>query len=181
MPHSTTIRRDRSWSTAGQSRSSEGMEKFPDIDTSFMGHTNDADAVLSAGRFEASPLQAAAPPLERWHNKLERYPLPGGWVPKQNGNGAPIIRTHGRQKSLSEAYKHIRTRKGSVSANAHEIAEALKAPVSWKLVVCLYLSIQSLTVYNLINSLRVLLPSRCAQNWPSTACKATYRPCTNHS
>lgn len=159
------------------------MEKFPDIDTSFTGRTNDADAVLSAGRFEASPLQAAAPPLsERWHNKLERHPLPGGWVPKQNGNGAPIIRTHGRQKSLSEAYKHIRTRKGSVSANAHEIAEALKAPVSWKLVVCLYLSIQLLTVYILMNSHRVLLPSRCAlQNCPSPACTAIYRPCTDHS
>ena len=42
---------------------------------------------------------------------------------------------HDRQKSLSDAIRTIRTRKGSVSANAQEIAEALKAPVSVKLVV----------------------------------------------
>jgi len=42
---------------------------------------------------------------------------------------------HGRQKSLSEAIRTVRTRKMSVSQNAHEIAEALKAPVSTKLVV----------------------------------------------
>lgn len=43
-------------------------------------------------------------------------------------------RTHGRQKSLSDAFKTIRTRKGSMSQNAQEIAEALKAPVSWTLI-----------------------------------------------
>jgi len=42
---------------------------------------------------------------------------------------------HGRQKSLSEAINIIRTRKGSMSQNAHEIADALKAPVSPMLVV----------------------------------------------
>ncbi|KAF1926670.1 TPT-domain-containing protein [Didymella exigua CBS 183.55] len=41
---------------------------------------------------------------------------------------------HGRQKSLSEAFQTIRTRKGSVSQNAHEIADALKAPLSPKLI-----------------------------------------------
>lgn len=43
---------------------------------------------------------------------------------------------HGRQKSLGEAIRTIRTRKGSVSQNAHEIADALKAPLSPKLIVC---------------------------------------------
>ncbi len=41
----------------------------------------------------------------------------------------------GRQKSLSEALKTIKDRRGSVSENAHEIAAALKAPVSPQLVV----------------------------------------------
>lgn len=36
---------------------------------------------------------------------------------------------------MSEAIKTVRGRKASVSENAHEIAESLKAPVSWKLVV----------------------------------------------
>lgn len=145
MPHSATARRDRSRSTAGQSsRETEGrksMEKFPDMDTSsFAGHSNDADPVPSASarRFSVTP-QNSTPPLERWHNNVPRAPLPTPWLGKQNGNGEryqPIIRGHGRQKSLSEAYKTIRTRKASVSENMHEVAEALKAPVSWKLVVC---------------------------------------------
>ncbi|KAL8908488.1 MAG: hypothetical protein Q9207_000794 [Kuettlingeria erythrocarpa] len=42
---------------------------------------------------------------------------------------------HGRQKSISEAIHTIRTRKGSVSANAAELADALKAPVSVRLIV----------------------------------------------
>ena len=45
---------------------------------------------------------------------------------------------HGRQKSLSEALRTIRTRSGSMSQNAHEIADALKAPVSPTLVVCIH-------------------------------------------
>ena len=44
-------------------------------------------------------------------------------------------RQRDRQKSLSEAFRTIRTRKASVSENAAEIAEALKAPLSVKLVV----------------------------------------------
>lgn len=64
------------------------------------------------------------------------------WQPRRDstvhwGNGdmhQPGPR-HGRQKSLGEAINTIRTRRGSVSANAHEIADALKAPVSPKLVV----------------------------------------------
>jgi len=42
---------------------------------------------------------------------------------------------HGRQKSLSEAIQTVRGRKASISENAHEIAESLKAPVSWKLII----------------------------------------------
>ena len=42
-----------------------------------------------------------------------------------------------RQKSLSEALRTIHERRGSVTENAHELAEALKAPVSLKLIVSL--------------------------------------------
>ena len=57
------------------------------------------------------------------------------WAPRKDfrGNGAPVGRT--RQKSLSEAIRTINERRGSIGANAHEIAEALKAPISFKLVV----------------------------------------------
>jgi solute carrier family 35 protein E1 len=45
-------------------------------------------------------------------------------------------RSHNRQKSLGDAFRTIRARNGSMSQNAHEIADALRAPVSPKLVVC---------------------------------------------
>ena len=66
----------------------------------------------------------------------------GRWQPQRdshvawgNGHVNGIGKGHGRQKSLSDAIRTIRTRKGSVGANAHEIADALKAPISIKLIV----------------------------------------------
>jgi solute carrier family 35 protein E1 len=52
-----------------------------------------------------------------------------------NGPSPAYSTRHKRQKSLGEAFHNIRTRSGSVSQNAMEIAEALKAPVSPALVV----------------------------------------------
>lgn len=46
---------------------------------------------------------------------------------------------HRPRKSISEAITSIRTRNGSMSANAHELAEALRAPVSYRLIVCEHL------------------------------------------
>lgn len=62
----------------------------------------------------------------------------GGMHSQQNNGGHNPTGRHGRQKSLSEAIRTIRTRRGSVSQNAHELADALKAPVSPTLVVCHY-------------------------------------------
>lgn len=83
------------------------------------------------------------------HPSPHEYPLlhgtpPGDGLQVRNENesiwagrqGNDIVPRHGRQKSLSDAFKTIRTRRASVSANAHEIADALKAPVSIKLIVC---------------------------------------------
>jgi len=73
------------------------------------------------------------------------------WMPRRNSargtkwsgglNGAASAlygkgKRHHRQKSLSEAISTIRNRSGSVTQNAKEIADALKAPVSPALVVC---------------------------------------------
>ncbi|KAI5457262.1 triose-phosphate transporter family-domain-containing protein [Mariannaea sp. PMI_226] len=60
----------------------------------------------------------------------------------------PVSRGHGRQKSLSEALHNIRTRNGSVSHNAQEIADALKAPISPKLIVLCILWYTSSAVTN---------------------------------
>ena len=69
------------------------------------------------------------PSGERWHAKRASH------LTWSKGLNKSAVRGHGRQKSLSDAIRTIRTRKGSVSANAQEIAEALKAPLSIKLVV----------------------------------------------
>lgn len=45
------------------------------------------------------------------------------------------IYTHRTRRSVSDAINKFRTRQGSVSENAQELAEALKAPVSYKLIV----------------------------------------------
>lgn len=69
--------------------------------------------------------------------------LPDRWQARKemrygsaNGSAFTTGGRHGRQKSLSEAIRTIRTRRASVSQNAHEIADALKAPVSPRLIVC---------------------------------------------
>ncbi|KAF2006184.1 TPT-domain-containing protein [Amniculicola lignicola CBS 123094] len=65
---------------------------------------------------------------DRWQpRKEQRY----GYT---NGSARAPETRHGRQKSLSEALRTVRTRKASVSQNVHEIADALKAPLSWQLI-----------------------------------------------
>lgn len=65
---------------------------------------------------------------QRW------YPAPNRNRPSYTSSWPPNTK-RGRQKSISEAIKTIKERKGSVVENAVEVAEALKAPVSPKLVV----------------------------------------------
>ncbi|CAI4211616.1 unnamed protein product [Parascedosporium putredinis] len=68
------------------------------------------------------------PTVSRWAPRRE-HTYANGPTPTSRTNG------HTRQKSLSEAFRTIRTRGGSVSQNVHEITDALKAPVSPVLVV----------------------------------------------
>jgi solute carrier family 35 protein E1 len=68
-------------------------------------------------------------PTDRWQPRKEAR------VGAANGSAPGPSTRHGRQKSLSEAFRTIRTRKGSVSQNAHELADALRAPLSPKLIV----------------------------------------------
>ena len=70
---------------------------------------------------------------ERWPLRKDGWKANNRWT-NGNANGMPGAK-HGRQKSLSEAIRTVRTRNASISENAHEIAESLKAPVSYKLVV----------------------------------------------
>ncbi|KAE8843990.1 hypothetical protein HRS9122_05093 [Pyrenophora teres f. teres] len=88
---------------------------------------------LSSSR-SASPSPAvhtngSSTPADRWQPRKESR------FPAMNGSAQGPTTRHGRQKSLSEALKTIQTRKGSVSQNAHELADALKAPLSPRLIV----------------------------------------------
>jgi solute carrier family 35 protein E1 len=68
-------------------------------------------------------------PSETWEPRKTSY------YSRDHPNGALRNPKHRPRKSISEAISTIRTRNGSVSANAQELAEALRAPVSYRLVV----------------------------------------------
>ena len=132
MPSATTERRRSS---------SISIERFPDLDVS----ANSGDPSLpfhddrgfsNTHPREPSPLRASTTQTGRLH--LHRDGRVGG-VTWGTSTANPLgQRQHTRQQSLSEAFRKIRTRKASVSENAQEIAEALKAPLSIRLVVSIW-------------------------------------------
>lgn len=120
---------ERRWSS-----SSNPKERFPDLDHSQSGEflaaydENDEGATTSR-----TPSPAKANGLlrnERWRPRGDSHVA---WGNGHINVSAP--REHGRQKSLSDAFRTIRNRRASVSENAHEIADALKAPVSVRIIV----------------------------------------------
>ncbi|KAL4894648.1 triose-phosphate transporter family-domain-containing protein [Aspergillus ambiguus] len=66
---------------------------------------------------------------DRWEPRRSNY------LPRDLKNGTIRNPKHRSRKSISEAITTIRTRNASVSANAQELAEALRAPVSYRLIV----------------------------------------------
>lgn len=130
---------ERRWSTSSN-RGAEAF-KFPDFEQALPSRET-----LPVHREHTSSTQAAAytkTPSPNHFSKTNGIAQGGrqrreSHVAWGNTNGhfdGPGSR-HVPQKSLSDAIRTIRTRKGSVSANAQELAEALKAPVSFQLVVC---------------------------------------------
>ncbi|KAI0469271.1 triose-phosphate transporter [Xylaria cf. heliscus] len=145
MPHSTTsgsysressVSRSNSKSLVGlgdgDSESNSGLEKFPDlIDPPSM--RNLAGRPFSPGSLNGYGIGlngGARLNGDRW---MPAAPRNVRWGPLGPSTHSPS-RGHGRQKSIGEALRTIRDRRGSVSQNAHEIADALKAPISAKLV-----------------------------------------------
>ena len=127
---------DRRWST-----SSNPLEtsKFPDFELNTP--SRDYMTIYEEGnRAQYPDLRSSESPSargrvngllhsERWASRKDSNHVWG------NGYVNATSRGHSRQKSLSDAIRTIRTRKGSVSANAQELAAALKAPLSFKLIV----------------------------------------------
>ncbi|KAK2047353.1 triose-phosphate transporter [Colletotrichum somersetense] len=107
-----------------------GMEKFPDhIDS----HLTNASRASSPGKTNGHELPGASTGGDRWQPRKES--LQGRGIRWGPASQPPATRYgHGKQKSLGDAIHNIRTRGGSVGQNAHEIADALRAPVSPKLI-----------------------------------------------
>ena len=132
MNAARTERRRSSASAHGET------DKFPDFEQSMSldnldPHPEKDESSKSISRLpspRALPKQNGNLYSDNWQHKKDHHVVWG------NGHIRGASRGHGRQPSLTEAIRTIRTRKGSVSANAQEIAEALKAPVSVKLIVC---------------------------------------------
>lgn len=134
VPHATSgLERRRSSSTQPK----PSTFKFPDFsnEQSQQHYHAYVEEDISRGPSPA-PLHNGLPPglhsSERWPARKSQE-----WSSWANGsaNSSASKERHGRQKSLSEAIRTVRTRKASISENAHEIAESLKAPVSVRLVV----------------------------------------------
>lgn len=137
MPHSTLTGSEHRPSSASaraaphfksSTEPREGTEPFPlHNDAVFLEESSRTPSPHVANGIISGP-----PSGERWQMHNEK-PDRTYWSSKKPSIS---IRSHGRQKSIGDAFRTIRTRKGSVSANAHELADALKAPVSPMLIVC---------------------------------------------
>jgi solute carrier family 35 protein E1 len=138
MPHAHSASRSTGshMRAASQSRTSTGRalaesnggpgqgetEKFPDFDA---GHL--FPSIQPSGpRWQQNGTNGSATHPERWHARRDSKVK---WASRE-----PISGSMGHRKTNSIVQ---RMRSASMSQNAHEIAEALRAPVSWRLVVCL--------------------------------------------
>jgi solute carrier family 35 protein E1 len=116
----------RSLSPNDRANDASANERFPSFDDS------PPNLHLSSGPVAESPVEfspAQLPNLEiKWPASKTSQRLRDARNPR--------IYSHSRsRKSVSDALNNFRTRQGSVSENAQELAEALKAPVSYKLIV----------------------------------------------
>ena len=114
--------------------------KFPALH--FSEKTSNVDGGPESGT-SYSAENGSAIAQHRWHpRRASNAVLPPST--SMVGSAASTVHReprHGRQKSITEAIKTIRTRKGSIGHNAHEIADSLKAPVSPAVIVSFFYKI----------------------------------------
>jgi solute carrier family 35, member E1 len=105
-------------------------EKFP----SFEDTRSEDKLHTIASPLEISP-SINSLPVNNWPPRKSSQT---GWEYK-NGGG---LQKHRPKRSVSEAFDNFRQRRGSISANTQELAEALKAPISYKLIVSMVRSVR---------------------------------------
>lgn len=118
-----------------RSSSSNPREKFPDLDASpsgdFLPEYDESEAGRNGFARTLSPSKTnSVLHSERWQTRKDSYLA---WGDGHINVAGP--RQHGRYRSIGDAFRNIRTRKASVGENAHELAEALKAPISLRISV----------------------------------------------
>ncbi len=139
-PESRTGTQHRSLSPHKDARQSTSRERFPSFDATLPNFTfNPGAALVADSPLEISPGQLPNHEI-KWPARREsqrlRHARPSG------------IFGHRPRRSVSEALNKFRTRQGSVSENVEDLAEALKAPVSYKLIVGDLCTIQLIDVAN---------------------------------
>ncbi|KAL2845805.1 triose-phosphate transporter family-domain-containing protein [Aspergillus pseudodeflectus] len=94
---------------------------------------------VSSSQPMASPIDKFPPFHDEQYDSSEpngHHPTTIKYAPNDRWDYKPVRDPKRRpRKSISETISAIRTRNGSVSANAQDLAQALKAPVSYKLIV----------------------------------------------
>jgi solute carrier family 35 protein E1 len=130
MPHAT-----RTASATRQPNSKTAMDSSMHLRTSMEPFPDHIDSSTAQNLYPSSPIrhnsQNGLSPQDRWQSRRDSSAKGQSWNEPVSTGG----RGHGRQKSLGDAIRIIRGRNGSISQNAHELGDALKAPVSPKLVV----------------------------------------------
>lgn len=106
-------------------RQSSENERFPSFDYSAQPSSTLGLPIVSESPAEARPVEY------KWPSRRASQRLPSA---RSGGQY-----THRTKRSVSDALAKFRNRQGSVTENAQELAEALKAPVSYKLIVCMLL------------------------------------------
>ena len=121
-----------------RSSSSNPRERFPDLDASSPGeHFSDYYDYSESEHGRTGSARISSPAKT---NGLQYHEMWQTWKDNhlawEDGHlNVAGLRQHGRQRSIGDAFRNARTRKTSVSESAHEIAEALKAPVSLRILV----------------------------------------------
>lgn len=112
-------------------RRSPPTVKFPDFlpqPNGFEDEETFGDISRGSSPSHANGSAAGLHSSKRW--PARKQTAPEKWSTMMTGPS----RKH--QKSLGEAIRTVRTRNMSMSEKTHEIAESLKAPISFRLVVC---------------------------------------------
>jgi hypothetical protein len=140
------------------STAANGTIRFPAFsDEHFQSQHEESPYGSDDRKAEASPTWRHSSNNAPWAPR--RYSNRQRWAVAPTSSAAyPSHSRHIRQKSLSEALHNIRTRSGSVSQNAMEIADALKAPVSYKVVVCISRLVKVFWMDSILINIGSLLP-----------------------